>query len=225
MSRLHHRQTAQLCQALASPPRLHLLNLLAQCPWTVGELASETGGSIASVSAHLKPLRTSGLIESEKVGREVFCQVKAPEVFELLSTASRVAETLDPSLREAGRIADEDPYLYRETDMDRLIRDVRDAQIHLLDFRTEREFHHGHVPGAQSLPFTQLSKNFIARFDPQRPAVGYCRGPWCAKALESVETLNDFGLPTQRLRLGVVEWRASVGNLTSGDSSPDPSLS
>ena len=50
-------------KALASPHRLELLEVLAQCERTVEALAHETGLSVANASQHLQVLRAARLVD------------------------------------------------------------------------------------------------------------------------------------------------------------------
>lgn len=63
-----YEQLARVSKALASPKRLELLDLLAQAPRTVEELAGAAGLSVANASQHLKLLRESRLVESSRRG-------------------------------------------------------------------------------------------------------------------------------------------------------------
>src|SRR6266480_2866457 len=62
---------AVMGKALASPRRLELLELLAQAPSTVDELARGSGQSIANTSQHLQSLHGAGLVEREREGTNV----------------------------------------------------------------------------------------------------------------------------------------------------------
>lgn len=53
---------AELCRCFANPFRLELLDLLAQAPRTVQELAHASGNSTASTCAHLRALHLAGLV-------------------------------------------------------------------------------------------------------------------------------------------------------------------
>lgn len=206
---------------MASPVRLHMLNLLAQRAWSVGELAAEIGESMAATSAHLKPLRAAGIVEVQKRGRVVFCQVTADEVVTLLQVAGSAAEALMPELREAARLADEDPYLLQICDFSQLSREVIRGDVLLLDLRPEDEFLAGHLPGAVSCPFRELEEDDLQDLREAPPVVGYCRGPWCRMARQGVNLLNQRGIPTRRLRAGVVEWRAAGLPLEFPESPPE----
>ncbi len=60
----------EVLRTLASPHRLELLHLLAEGPRDVGGLAAELRLSQPNVSQHLAVLRTAGLVEVERLGRE-----------------------------------------------------------------------------------------------------------------------------------------------------------
>src|SRR5436309_1229461 len=63
-----YREVARIGQAIASPARLGLLDLLRQGPRTVDALAKEAGLTLANASQHLKVLREARLVEAEKRG-------------------------------------------------------------------------------------------------------------------------------------------------------------
>ena len=53
---------ALMGKAFTSPRRLELLDLLAQAPRTVEELASASGQSTANASQHLQALHAAGMV-------------------------------------------------------------------------------------------------------------------------------------------------------------------
>src|SRR3954447_23461815 len=62
---------ALMGKAFASPVRLELLDLLAQAPRTVEELARASGQSTANASQHLQALHAAGLVERTREGIRV----------------------------------------------------------------------------------------------------------------------------------------------------------
>src|SRR5919112_7625 len=62
---------AVMGKAFASPRRLELVDLLAQAPRTVDELARASGQSTANTSQHLQALHTSGLVARRREGTSV----------------------------------------------------------------------------------------------------------------------------------------------------------
>ena len=63
----------ELFRSLADPVRLQVVARLAICPgaMTVSEVTDCCGVHLSGVSRHLKTLREAGVVEAEKVGREV----------------------------------------------------------------------------------------------------------------------------------------------------------
>jgi DNA-binding transcriptional ArsR family regulator len=62
---------AEVLKTLASPRRLEIVHALARGPLEVGRLAEALGASQPNVSQHLAVLRSSGIVEAERDGREV----------------------------------------------------------------------------------------------------------------------------------------------------------
>ena len=71
---------AEVLKTLASPRRLEILHALARGPIEVGRLAEAIGASQPNVSQHLAVLRTSGIVEAERDGREVRYRLADPDV-------------------------------------------------------------------------------------------------------------------------------------------------
>jgi predicted transcriptional regulator len=63
-----YEQLARIGKAVASPPRLELLDLLCQGPRTVEALAHEAGLSVANTSQHLQVLHSARLVQAQKEG-------------------------------------------------------------------------------------------------------------------------------------------------------------
>src|ERR687885_9767 len=62
---------ALMGKAFASSTRLELLDLLAQAPRTVDELAKASGQSVANTSQHLQALHAAGLVSRTREGTSV----------------------------------------------------------------------------------------------------------------------------------------------------------
>ena len=71
---------AEVLKTLASPRRLDILHRLAEGPVEVGRLAQEIGASQPNVSQHLSVLRTAGIVDAERDGREVRYRLVDPDV-------------------------------------------------------------------------------------------------------------------------------------------------
>jgi ArsR family transcriptional regulator len=71
---------AEVLRALAHPRRLQILHRLANGPVEVGTLAGELGMSQPNASQHLAVMRTAGVVEAERRGREVRYRISDPDV-------------------------------------------------------------------------------------------------------------------------------------------------
>ena len=71
---------AEVLKTLASPRRIDIVHALATGPTEVGRLATSLGASQPSVSQHLAVLRSAGLVEAERAGREVRYRLADPDV-------------------------------------------------------------------------------------------------------------------------------------------------
>ena len=74
------RLQAEVLKVLANPSRLELLHLLAQGPTEVSRLAALIGASQPNVSQHLAILRSAGLVEPDRHGREIRYRLADPDV-------------------------------------------------------------------------------------------------------------------------------------------------
>ena len=72
---------AEVLKALASPRRLEILHTLAHGPMEVGRLATTIGATQPNVSQHLSALRSAGIVEAERDGREVRYRLTDPDVW------------------------------------------------------------------------------------------------------------------------------------------------
>jgi ArsR family transcriptional regulator len=75
-----YRLQAEVLKTLANPKRLEIIHLLAEGPREVGRLAEELGISQPNVSQHLALMRSAGLVEAERDGREVRYRLSDPEI-------------------------------------------------------------------------------------------------------------------------------------------------
>jgi DNA-binding transcriptional ArsR family regulator len=71
---------AEVLKVLASPRRLEILHVLAEGPLEVGRLAAALGASQPNISQHLAVMRTAGMVEAERDGREIRYRLVDPEV-------------------------------------------------------------------------------------------------------------------------------------------------
>ena len=202
-----YEQFARLGKALASPHRLELLDVLAQCERTVEALAQETGMSIANASQHLQVLRAAHLVEVRREGVSMYYRMADESVFRMWQAVRTVGEA---QLAEIDRVVQtflQDRTRLQPVGAQELLHRLSDDQIILLDVRPAEEYAAGHLPQARSIPVTELEAR-LAELPVDREIVAYCRGPYCVFADEAVALLRTRGYSARRLEQGVPEWRA-----------------
>ena len=81
---------AEICKTLAHPLRIAMLHLLAEGPREVNRLARELDISQPNASQHLSVMRSAGLVEAERDGREVLYRLADPDVIGACDLMARV---------------------------------------------------------------------------------------------------------------------------------------
>src|SRR2546421_3397269 len=74
---------AVMGKAFSSPTRLELIDLLAQAPRTVDELAKASGQSNANTSQHLQALHAAGMVSRAREGTSVRYSIAGDEALAL----------------------------------------------------------------------------------------------------------------------------------------------
>jgi rhodanese-related sulfurtransferase len=200
------RSFSLLAEAMANPRRLELIDLLAQAPRTVEELAREAGMTVGNTSQHLQRLKRARVVADERSGLHIRYRLADAAVARLWSELRRVAEQ---QVAEVSRALD--AYRNRRNEFERIsAEELRERMARgeavLLDVRPRVEFDAGHLPGAISVPLDELDRR-LEELPPDRTIVAYCRGPYCVYADEALGVLAARGWNVRRLEEGVWEWR------------------
>lgn len=202
-----YEQIARISKAAAAPKRLELLDLLSQGPRTVEILADLAGITVGNASQHLKILRAARLVDAQKRGLYVEYRLSDDEVANFFVALRTLAKS---RLAEVERMTRE--YLERRNALeavegDELVRRVRSGAVTVLDVRPVEEYRAGHIPGARSIPMSELAGR-LQEVPKDREVVAYCRGPYCVMAIEAVDLLRSKGFAAHRMEQGVADWRA-----------------
>ncbi|MGZ9886389.1 ArsR/SmtB family transcription factor [Rhodococcus ruber] len=200
-----YTEFAAVGKVLGNPARLELLDLLAQGPRSVDELAAAAGLGVSTCSAHLQTLRAAGLVRSRRDGKRIFYSLAGDDVAELWDTLSRVAQRHRPHT-ELARRAYLGPDDTAAVDTEELLHRLETGEVVLLDVRPAAEYAAGHLPGALHVPLDELTER-LADLPADREIVAYCRGRYCVLAHDAVRLLRTHGVPARRAADGVLEWR------------------
>jgi ArsR family transcriptional regulator, virulence genes transcriptional regulator len=98
-----HELQAEICRTLAHPLRIAILHLLADGPREVHHLARDLGISQPNASQHLAVMRSAGLVEAERDGREVAYRLADPEV---ISACDMMAGVMRRRLARIAQLSD-----------------------------------------------------------------------------------------------------------------------
>ncbi len=196
---------AAVGKVLGNPKRLELLDLLAQGPRSVDDLASAAELGMSTCSAHLQTLREAGLVETRREGKRIYYSLAGEDVAGLWDHLRRVAQHHRPHT-EVARRAYLGPEDTAAVDTDELLRRIGAGDAVVLDVRPEPEYAGGHLPGALHIPLEQLAGR-LAELPRDREIVAYCRGQYCVLAHDAVRLLTEHGLTARRAAEGVLEWR------------------
>jgi rhodanese-related sulfurtransferase/DNA-binding HxlR family transcriptional regulator len=195
---------ALMGKAFSSPRRLELLDLLAQAPRNVDELARASGLSTASTSQHLQALHAAGMVTRAREGTSVRYALAGDQALGLWLALRDASVSQLATVERAAR-----EYLGDDVDTigrDALLARLRNGDVVLVDVRPPEEFAAGHIEGARSIPLEELEDR-LAELPADREVVAYCRGPFCAYAHEAVRRLQAAGRQARRLEEGWPEWR------------------
>lgn len=195
---------AVMGKAFASPVRLELLDLLAQAPRSVDDLARASGQSTANTSQHLQALHAAGMVTRAREGTSVRYAVAGDQALRLWLALRDVSVSQLAEVERAAR-----DYLGEEVETigrDELIARMRRGDVVLIDVRPRLEFEAGHIGGARSIPVEELESRLV-ELPVDSEIVAYCRGPFCAYAHDAVRRLRAAGRTARRLQEGWPEWR------------------
>ncbi len=199
---------ARVGQAMGSGRRLELIDLLAQGPRSVADLAHTAGLRLSTASAHLQTLKQAGLVSTRRFGTSIHYALTDDDVAALFLKLRTVAGTHLPGVDGAlhqylGTAAGQDT---EQIDRDELLRRVSNGDVVVLDVRPAGEYVAGHIPGAVSIPFDELAAR-LAELPTDIEVVAYCRGAYCVFSHDAVRLLVADGRRAVRLADGMLEWR------------------
>jgi ArsR family transcriptional regulator, cadmium/lead-responsive transcriptional repressor len=99
-------QTGRVFSALADPTRRRLLSAISATPATATQLAGDLPISRQAVSKHLTALADAGLLERERVGRDIRYRVTPEPLAEAVSWMAAVGGQWDMRLDSLRRTFD-----------------------------------------------------------------------------------------------------------------------
>jgi rhodanese-related sulfurtransferase len=200
---------ATLGHVLASPQRLRLIHILTQCDRTVEDLAEAIQQPVANVSHHLQLLLKVNLVSKRRMGRHIAYGIadESVKAFWLQYrdySATRLAELQQLFAGLAAQRSKRGGTISREALSDLIKKDA----VVLVDVRPREEFDADHLPGAISIPLTELIER-AGELPADKIVVIYCRGPYCLLGDTAQQQLATRAIRALRLSEGVKDWVAA----------------
>jgi rhodanese-related sulfurtransferase/DNA-binding transcriptional ArsR family regulator len=214
-------QLARVGKALGSGRRLELLELLAQGPRAVADLAAVAGLGLTTTSAHLQTLKHAGLVATRREGTTIRYRLADTDVAALFVHLRGVAAAHLPDVHDARvRYLSTTPAGDTGEDIehvgsDELLRRAQAGEVVVLDVRPALEYAAAHIPGALSIPIDELPAR-LAEIPATTEVVAYCRGAYCVFAHDAVRLLTAHGHRARRLADGMLEWRLAAHPVATG---------
>ena len=198
----------EAAKALGNGRRAQLIDVLGQGERSVDELAAEIQQSMANTSQHLQRLLRAGLVCSRRSGTRIYYSLAGPAVERLWRALRETAEVHSGELDNLVHAYIGDRAGLSIITRDELLVRLRQGDVVVLDVRPQPEYEAGHIPGALSVPVTDV-KSRLREVPGGSEIVAYCRGPYCLYADEAVRLITDEGRPATRLEEGFPEWKAA----------------
>lgn len=92
---------AEMCKVFSNPTRLEILNLLRNKEMSVTELIQKTKLSQANISQHLSIMKSKGIVESSRKGKNIYYKLTNPKIIKAFDI---IREVLADKLRKNGKI-------------------------------------------------------------------------------------------------------------------------
>lgn len=202
-----YAQFARVGHALGSPKRIEFLDLLAQGEKTVEQLAEQSATAIKNTSAHLRALRQARLVETRRDGTYIHYRLADDAVAVFVRNLQDLGRRRLAEVEQVARLYLDDRDELEPVTLAELRRLMRDGEVTVIDVRPRDEYEAGHIPGAMSIPVTEL-KGRIGELPKRKEVIAYCRGSYCVYSLEAVTLLRKQGYRARRAHEGLPEWRA-----------------
>lgn len=207
---------ANIAVAFGSPCRLRIINVLAQGPRGVDELANETEQPVGNTSQHLQRLAKEGIVRVSKQGTSRIYSLSDPKMATLWEILQEAGHGVAPELNVAEDSLT-DASLRASESLSEILDLVKAEKAVLVDVRPSQEADATPFEDALAVPLEELKKR-MDEFPKRKPIFVFCRGRYCRWASEAVRQLRAAGFKASRLRasshrLGLVQNATQVVNL------------
>ncbi len=197
-----YENVGEFAKALGHEKRLLIIELLSSHERCVEDLATTMGIGVKSVSAHLKVMRTQGILTTRKEGLRVYYRLRNDSILKLYQSLWEVAL----SNKDITPLDKNGDFCLTLKD---LLGALESKNSLLLDVRESDMYEEGHIPGAISIPVEELNHWAENYENSGEMIVVYCEGYYCIQAIDATNLLKGKGFNVKMYRNGLDEWTAS----------------
>ncbi|WP_212003642.1 metalloregulator ArsR/SmtB family transcription factor [Chitinophaga sp. HK235] len=213
-----YSELAKVTKALGNPHRMEIIDLLAQGPFTVEQIANYTGLSIANTSQHLQTLKHAKLVTVARDGNFIRYSLAGSNVYDAWVHLRELGMSYNAEVEKIVKDFRAGYDDLKAVEADELLGLLEKNKVILLDVRPEEEYNRGHIHKALSMPVDQLGEH-LKKLPKGKTIVAYCRGPFCVYADEAVKLLQKQGYKAQRMLEGFPDWQAKGYPIVSQEKS------
>jgi rhodanese-related sulfurtransferase len=196
---------SEVAKALSGGRRAEIVDILAQGERSVEQLATEIDQSVANTSHHLRAMARAGILRTRRDGTRIIYRLASDHVADLWAAMRDIAVDHVAGIHELAEAYTGDRRGLEAITRRELAARLKAGDVIVIDIRPTAEFEAGHIPGAHSIPVTELRRlKALAR---GTEVVAYCRGPYCVYADDAVRQLRRRGVTARRLEDGFPEWK------------------
>ncbi len=200
-------ELAKVTKAIGNPHRMEIIDLLAQGPFSVENIAQQTGMSIANASQHLQVLKNARMVEVMRKGNFIYYHLSSDKVFQAWRALRELGLEQNAEAEKLVRDFYNARHQLEPVSMQELRKKMEYGDVIVLDVRPEEEYQRGHIHQAISIPIEDLTKR-MQELSEKAEIIAYCRGPLCVYADEAVALLREKGYEARRLEEGYPDWVA-----------------
>jgi len=192
---------AGIAKAFSTAGRLEIIDLLANGEKTVEQVAVQTNLSVANASRHLQILKRAHLVKRRREGNYIYYRLNGRRAYAVWQALRTLGLEEEPAMVHLIRqfregMGSEEAVVYRNL--------PRRADFCLLDVRPQEEYEAGHLPGALSVPISELEEH-LEELPKDKIIITYCRGSFCTYADEAVRLLRNSGFEALRLEENIMD--------------------
>lgn len=198
-------ELASITKALGNSHRMEIIDLLAQGPFSVEQIANYTGMSVANASQHLQILKNAKLVMIARNGNFINYTLSSENVFDAWSGLRKLGQVYNTEVEKIVNDFRKGYGVLDSVDANSLAQMIKNDKVIVLDVRSEEEYNRGHIHRVISVPMDVLNKR-LKKIPKNKMIVAYCRGPFCVYADEAVAMLKKKGYSAKRLNEGFPDW-------------------